>query len=183
MTKNSWTVNRKGHFEKIVIVLLGFYLLVYIFCGVFGVWRNARADGYLLEALFFVWLFTLPIAFVLIRRIVKLRTPLTITFDIENSTLNLVYSSKRSTSIAFNELAYSVLANKEYKVLSFFKTYMGSRNQTVYNEETELYGINDSSSWAMYEIEQIEQTLKELNIVETKPRSSKLPLWERMISN
>ena len=182
MECKTWKVYNKGKAEQILIVLGGYIFFGYLILAALGVWRRARINDSLQEILILVSVASIPILLVMLKRILKSKTPIEITLNSDSQLLVLVYSKEKRKEIDFSNLAYSIITKSRSRVLTFFSTYIGTRGQTVYQEEVEIYGIKYSSSWTIEIINEIIEKLVEVNIEHTYPRNKNLPLWERMIS-
>ncbi len=183
MENKIWKVYNKGKIQQILIVLGGYIFFGFLILSALGIWRRARINHSFPETLMTVAILSLPIIYIMLKRILKSKSAIMIALNIDCQKFTLTYSEKEKTEIEFSNLAFSIINNNKSRILTFFRTYIGTRGQTVYTEEVEIYGLPSSSAWTLERIDEIVDKLVEVDIEQTHPRSTKLPLWERMISN
>ncbi len=89
---------------------------------------------------------------------------------------------KATEEIPFDELGFSFDSeHRNFNELTLYKTYIGTRGQTVKIYVTEIIGMKWTTSWKKSQTESIAHELNKRQITLFKPTHRELPLWERFI--
>ena len=176
-----WKVRFSGRLERMLIFYIALLMLVlWQFPGVIA---EVDSENFVI-ALFIVLFFGWPFITVTANKLIKSKIAREIQLDMTNNNCQLVFSKKNVMDIPFDQLAYAVVGNhKSHFALTIYKTYIGSRGQTVFTKATEIIGLRVTFSWKVRQITEIANELEILNIEKIKASNKDLPLWERIISN
>ena len=115
----------------------------------------------ILSSIFIVaWLTTVP-GFVLRKKI-----PNEIEVDLSKATISILYSSKKSTRVHKDNLAFCFHEHDHYGVLVFYTKMKASRGHMIYKENLAVIGLKVGVGWKMNVLKEISQTLQEAEFEE-----------------
>lgn len=182
----TWNVKSKGRIERIIIFY--FFLSSIIVSFLLYAFRRNRIDIVsvnsdelfpLLLTFAPIWI---PLLVVTLNKLLRARIPKEITFS-DQKTLIIRYNKREHEFIPFENLAYSHSdLTKNHISLTFYKTFVGSRGQVVYNEKIQMIGMRWTLSWTTEQIKEVIGHLKQLEIERKKSNNENLSLFDKISS-
>ena len=181
----TWKVKSKGIIEKMIIFY--FFLSFIIFC--FLLWGAGKArisvwDLFSPDDIPTLIPILIPLIFVTFKKLISSKVPKEIQLDEQGGTLKITFSKKRHILIELNSVAYSHSETmRNHASITFYKTFIGTRGQQVYNEVIQIIALKWTLSW---KIEQLRDVIRELELLDIEKRRSineRISLIDKIISN
>ncbi len=171
-----WTA-KTGKWEKSIIFFAGFFGVTIID---FFFIENSIAAIFYAFILFLGGLFLIQFLFFGKKMVVGI--------EIEESRRVVIieFVKDQKEELLFDDMAFSFHGNLDqfdYCSLSFYHTFLGSRNQLVTKKIKELIGLNWSFSWKKKQLLEVREDLIRLGIQEVASESEEDPLWSKIISS
>ncbi len=134
--------------------------------------------SYFIRVIIILAIFIIPIT---LKRLLFNKLVRQVKIDDGNRILKIKYR-KSYVDIPFEELGFAIDSeHQRFNELTIYRTYIGTRGQTVKNYIADVIGMKWTTSWKKSQVTSIANELNKRGIASFKPTHKELPLWERFI--